>query len=68
MEEKLFSDYPQSGHFKGHEICGECVARYMKTRILDDGLTSVLCPESGCKAPLEYSEIGQHASKDVFAR
>src|SRR6202035_2338020 len=40
----------------------------MRTKIFDDGSTSVLCPESNCKAPLEYSEIGQHAAKDVFAR
>jgi hypothetical protein len=61
-------EFPQEGHFTSHDICGQCVARYMRTKILDDGSTSVLCPESSCKAPLEYSEIGQHAAKDVFAR
>jgi hypothetical protein len=67
-EERLLDEFPQEGHFTSHDICGQCVARYMRTKILDDGSTSVLCPESSCKAPLEYSEIGQHAAKDVFAR
>jgi hypothetical protein len=41
---------------------------YMKTKILDDGLTSLLCPADTCKAPLEYHEIERYAARKVFAR
>ena len=61
-------EFPGSGHLADHDICTGCIAKHLKVKIVDDGLTSVLCPDGVCKSPLEYHEIERHADPNVFAR
>ena len=68
VEERLLDEFPQTGHFVNHGMCTYCLQMYMKCKILDDGMTSLLCPTDTCKAPLEYQEIEKYAARKVFAR
>ena len=67
-ETYLLKEYPQLMHLSGHEICGNCVARYLKVKILKQGIVSIPCPAEQCHAVLEYNEIKEHSGVVAFAK
>ena len=66
--EKFLTEFPQRGHLKQHVICIQCVARYLKNKIMDEGVTRIRCIDAACEIPLEYNDIERHTNKTVFTR
>ncbi|OAY54059.1 probable E3 ubiquitin-protein ligase RNF217 isoform X2 [Manihot esculenta] len=50
-----------------HFYCTECTVRYVSSK-LDDNLTSISCPVSGCEGVLEPDYCRNILPKDVFDR
>ena len=67
-EERGFNEYPRIGHPLAHEICLICLQKYLDTKIVTDGVTEILCPETSCKAPLRYTDIQTYSGPEAFDR
>lgn len=63
------NEFPSSGHLSSHDICKECIARHLRVKIIDEGMTLVLCPDGSCKTHLEYQEIDRNCpDRNVFSK
>ena len=40
----------------------------MRVKIIDDGMTSILCPDGNCKTALEYQEMERYCDITVFSK
>lgn len=52
----------------GHEICKDCVARYLRIKILKEGMITIHCPAEDCVIVLDYDEIRKYCGVAAFAK
>lgn len=66
VEDKLLDE---SFSIKGccHSYCKDCVCKYVDSRI-QENVTRITCPVSGCKGVLELEDCRVVLSRDVFDR
>lgn len=67
-ESHVLEEYPQSMHMSRHDICVNCVAKYLRIKILMQGIVIIACPAEQCTAVLGYNEIGEHSDVVTFAK
>ena len=61
-------NYLEDTHLSHHEICNDCVAKYLAVKIMNEAIISVTCPAEGCNAILDYMEIKAFSTVKTFAR
>jgi hypothetical protein len=68
-ESRDLKTFPKSTHLVTHgtEICCHCVGKYLKNKI-NENITDLTCPSVNCRVSLNYHEIKEHITKDIFAK
>ena len=55
-------------HMSEHEMCKDCIARYLRVKILKEGVIRIHCPAEECANVLDYDEIKKYCSIVAFAK
>lgn len=55
-------------HVGKHNICTFCSVEYLRTQVLDQGMTRILCPCEDCDMSLSYEDIKQIGDEETFWR
>ncbi|CAG8574124.1 572_t:CDS:2, partial [Gigaspora rosea] len=71
---KFMEDFVNIESFKNdqcyHErkICRECVGKYIKHELEDNGNVRIACPEDGCTEILDQKDVKKFANEESFRR
>ncbi|KAK1280522.1 hypothetical protein QJS04_geneDACA024143 [Acorus gramineus] len=70
--EICFETIPASKQFKSircsHRFCCECISRYIETKVTDDNVVLITCPQVGCKVTIKPLKCRTILRPETFIR